>query len=153
MPLPNIFDAQVSDALVARINQLAPTSQPLWGKMHVAQMLAHCNVSYEYVYEPDKYKKPPGLLRFILQLFVKNAVVNEKPYKHNLGTAPDFKVSPDKDFDREKERLVSFIRRTQAMGQAHFEGKESNSFGKLSAAEWNNLFYKHLDHHLRQFGA
>jgi hypothetical protein len=152
MPLPNIFDARVSEELIGRINQLAPTSQPLWGKMHAAQMLAHCNVSYEYVYESHKYKKPSGLLKFILKLFVKGSVVNEKPYKHNLGTAPDFKVSADKEFEAERERLIGFIRRTQALGQAHFNGMESHSFVKLSAVEWNNMFYKHLDHHLRQFG-
>ena len=33
-----------------------------------------------------------------------------------------------------------------------FEGKESNSFGPLTKGEWNNMFYKHLDHHLSQFG-
>jgi len=24
--------------------------------------------------------------------------------------------------------------------------------GKLTAVEWSNMLYKHLDHHLRQFG-
>jgi len=26
-------------------------------------------------------------------------------------------------------------------------------FGKLSGKEWGELMYKHIDHHLRQFGA
>jgi hypothetical protein len=38
------------------------------------------------------------------------------------------------------------------LGEGYFNGLTSNSFGKLSTIEWNNLFYKHLDHHLRQFG-
>jgi hypothetical protein len=38
------------------------------------------------------------------------------------------------------------------MGADAFEGKESNSFGKLTASEWNIMMYKHLDHHLTQFG-
>jgi hypothetical protein len=38
------------------------------------------------------------------------------------------------------------------MDAAHFEGKESNSFGALNSTEWNNMLFKHLDHHLNQFG-
>ena len=33
-------------------------------------------------------------------------------------------------------------------------GKATHSFfGKLSGAEWGELMYKHIDHHLQQFGA
>ncbi|MCJ8164098.1 hypothetical protein MKJ04_04535 [Pontibacter sp. E15-1] len=35
-------------------------------------------------------------------------------------------------------------------GNTHWQ--ESHSFGRLSSQEWNNMFYKHLDHHLSQFG-
>ena len=57
----------------------------------------------------------------------------------------------DKDFGAEKSRLVSYIQKTQELGGSHFEGKESHSFGALSKEQWNNMFYKHLDHHLTQF--
>jgi hypothetical protein len=87
-----------------------------------------------------------------MKLFVKSAVVSEKPYKQNSPTGPDFKVSDTNNFNQEKERLIGFIEKTSSLGATYFEGKESHSFGKLTATEWNNMFYKHLDHHLRQFG-
>ena len=90
-------------------------------------------------------------MRLILKWMVKPTVVGETPYRHNSRTAPQFLVSSEKDFEREKVRLIDYIRKTQSLGAAHFEGKESNSFGPLSSLEWNNMFYKHLDHHLRQF--
>ena len=31
--------------------------------------------------------------------------------------------------------------------------KEHPFFGPLTSAEWDRLQWKHLDHHLRQFGA
>ena len=74
------------------------------------------------------------------------------PYKKNAQTAPYFIIADDRDFEEEKARLIGYIQRTQALGQAHFEGKRSHSFGVLSAQEWNTMFYKHLDHHLIQFG-
>ena len=55
-------------------------------------------------------------------------------------------------FDAERERLVAYLRRTRELGADHFDGKESHSFGPLTRTEWSNLFYKHLDHHLTQFG-
>ena len=151
MALPNVFTSEVSDSIIRRINALNPQSKPNWGKMSVAQMLAHCCVTYEYVYD-DKYKAPNFLVKLMLKLFVKNRVVNETPYKHDSRTAPDFIIANDRDFEAEKQRLVGFIKQTQALGASHFDGKESHSFGKLTQTEWNNMFYKHLDHHLRQFG-
>ena len=151
MALPNIFTKEVSDKVIQRINQLTPESQPQWGKMNVAQMLAHCNVTYELVYT-DKHTKPNAFMKFILKSFVKNSVVNEKPYKRNIPTGPQFLVSDQKSFDGEKNRLIEYIHKTQQLGASHFENEESHSFGKLSSTEWNNMFYKHLDHHLAQFG-
>jgi hypothetical protein len=149
--MKNIFKSEVCEEIIERINQLTVTSQPLWGKMNVAQMLAHCNVTYELVFE-NKHPKPNALLRLILKLFVKNVVVNEKPFKRNSQTAPAFIIATEKDFEIEKARLKAYIDQVQKLGSAYFDGKESHSFGVLKATEWNAMFYKHLDHHLNQFG-
>ena len=151
MPFPSIFTKDVSEKIIHRINQLKPTTQPQWGKMNVAQMLAHCNVTYELVYE-NKHPKPNFFMKFILKSFIKKVVTSETPYKHNLRTAPAFKITETKDFETEKKRLINYIKTTRQLGETHFDNKESHSFGKLSVTEWNNMFYKHLDHHLTQFG-
>ncbi|MCU0322096.1 MAG: DUF1569 domain-containing protein [Chitinophagaceae bacterium] len=151
MPLPNIFTQEVANQIIERINQLTATTQPKWGKMSVDKMLAHCNVTYEMVYE-NIHPQPNALIKFILKALVKNTVVNEKPYKQNSTTAAQFLIKDSKNFESEKQRLINFIHQTQALGEAHFNNKESHSFGKLTSTEWNNLFYKHLNHHLTQFG-
>ncbi len=148
--MKNLFDAVDTQATLDRINALSPDSQAQWGKMNVAQMLAHCNVAYEMVYT-DKHPKPGGFARFMLKLFVKNAVVGPKPYPKNGRTAPAFVIADARDFNKEKQRLVDYIKKTQELGADHFNGKENLSFGALSTNEWNVLFSKHLDHHLRQF--
>ena len=85
-------------------------------------------------------------------MFVKPIVVNEKPYKKSSQTAPEFLIKDERNFEKEKQRLINYIQKTEQMGAPAFEGKESHSFGPLSPQEWNNMFYKHLDHHLTQFG-
>ena len=62
-------------------------------------------------------------------------------------------ISADAKYLAEKARTKAYLRRVLSEGEAAFEGRESHSFGKLSSREWNNMFQKHLDHHLAQFGA
>ena len=149
--MKNIFSKEVTEELAIRIEALTPETNRIWGKMTVAQMLAHCNVTYEMVYT-DKHPKPNSFLRFILKLLIKNTVVNSTPYKKNGKTAPQFLMKDEKDFECEKKRLIDYLHKTQDLGSSYFDQKESHSFGKLMIEEWNNLFYKHLDHHLTQFG-
>jgi hypothetical protein len=89
--------------------------------MSVDQMLAHCCVSYEHVYEPNKHPKPNFFMGLILKLFVKSTVVSEKPYAHDGQTAPEFIITGDRDFAVEKARLIAYIRQTQELGETHFE--------------------------------
>ena len=147
----NIFEQETVSTVIERINQLKDGKNAEWGKMSAAQMLAHCNVQYEMVYE-DKHAKPNMFMKFMLKLLVKKKVVTDVPYPKNGQTAPQFVIKDDKNFEGEKKRLIDYLQKTQELGEAHFDGKESFSFGPLNLEEWNYMFYKHLDHHLKQFG-
>lgn len=149
--MENIFDLNIANQVQRRINALSSESMPLWGKMNVAQMLAHCNVTYHLAFD-ESIPKVKGGKKFFLKLFVKPIVVNEKPYSRNGRTAPDFLIVDEKNFKDEKSTLIANIKKAQELGQDYFDGRESHSFGALSGSEWNNMFYKHLDHHLNQFG-
>jgi hypothetical protein len=149
--MKNVFNQHDVADLINRINKLSPSSQPLWGKMSVDKMLGHCNVTYELVYD-NIHPKPGKFKAFILKLLVKPIVVGNKPYAKNSQTSPEFLIKNSRNFETEKARLIQYIKRTQELGEKAFEGKESHSFGPLKASEWNALFYKHLDHHLVQFG-
>lgn len=149
--MKTVFDPIGVHQILNRINRLTPETPAKWGKMNVAQMLAHCNVSYEMIYEKI-HPKPNPILKLFLKLVIKGKVVSDKPYPKNNPTAPAFIISDQKQFEKERTRLISYINQTLDNGPAFFDGRESHSFGKLSTAEWNNMLYKHLDHHLSQFG-
>lgn len=148
--MKNVFNPDDVNDIIKRINLLDSTSKPSWGKMDVAQMLAHCNVAYEMVYT-DKHAKPNFFKKMILKAFVKQTVVGLKPYPKNGRTAPQFLMTTEKDFENEKKALINYLIKTQNVGEDYFKDKESHSFGKLKITEWNTLFYKHLNHHLKQF--
>lgn len=149
--MQNIFDLNGAQTMISRVNKLKADTPAQWGKMNVSQMLAHCCVAYEMTYE-SKHPKPGAFQRFMLKIFVKSAVVGPKPYPKNGRTAPVFVVADERDFEKEKARLISYLEKTQQLGASHFDQKESHSFGALNTEEWNTMFSKHLDHHLTQFG-
>lgn len=149
--MKNAFNQDDVTEFIGRINKLTVDAKPKWGKMNVEQMLAHCNVTYEMIYD-NIHPKPNAFKRFMLKLIVKNIVVNDKPYKSNSQTAPEFIIKDARKFELEKQRLIDYLLKTQQLGPKHFDGKESLSFGVLNQQEWNNMFVKHLEHHLSQFG-
>lgn len=152
MALPSIFNPEMTAKQLDRLNKLTNETTPAWGKMNAAQMLAHLNVAYDITYEKVDIKAPSGFVKLMFKLFLKKIVVGEKPYSKNSRTAPYFLVSDDREFEAEKEKLAAYIRKVEKDGESFYDGKESPSFGKLTAQEWSNQYYKHLDHHFTQFG-
>lgn len=150
--MQDVFFAQDVQSYIDRINQLTPETQGKWGKMTVNQMLAHCNVPYALTFEPEKFPKPNFIVKFLLTRFVKPKVTNELPYKQSLPTSPVFVIANERDFEEEKKKLIGNIQRVQQLGREAFEGKINFNFGKMTAQDWNNMFAKHLNHHLSQFG-
>ena len=153
--MQNIFDRTVCDTHIARINKLVTTTRPQWGKMNAAQMLAHCSKPYEMVCDPNyeaDHKRPNAVIRFLLKSFLKPIVVGEKPYKKNSRTAPEFIIADERVLETERLRIIVYINQVQGLGAKYFDGKDNHSFGVMTGQEWNNLFAKHLEHHLVQFG-
>ena len=85
--IKNIFEEQVCNEIIQRINTLTTKSERLWGSMSVDQMLAHCNMPYAYTFMPEQFKKPNVFVKFLLKNFVKKMVVSPNPYKQNERTS------------------------------------------------------------------
>ena len=151
MSYPFVFKPSTIEENKSRLEALTNKVQPLWGKMNVAQMLAHLNITYDIAQGKLKVKMNP-IMGFILKTFIKKSIVGNKPYPKNSRTAPYFLVVDEKVFEDEKNKLLQNMEWAFEKGEAYFEGRPTGSFGKLTANEWSNLFQKHLDHHFKQFG-
>jgi hypothetical protein len=148
--MQNLFDPTDREAITRRLATLQPSSPRQWGKMNAGQMLAHCAVALE-VPCGDRVKKQAFIGR-VLAPFVRSSVLGDKPFSRNAPTDPDFKIAGDRDFGVEKKRLEALIDRFCGRGRSAPEGVVHSFFGRLSGEQWGRLMYKHLDHHLRQFG-
>lgn len=149
--MKNIFERTVCDELIKRIEAIKPDTVPQWGTMNAGQMFAHCCVMYEMVFD-GKDPVPGKVKRFFLRLLIKNWVTGSRPYPRNGRTAAAFKITDQKAFYDEQKRLIAYINQCESLGSEYFDGRDYPSFGKLTLKEWNGMFYKHLDHHLTQFG-
>lgn len=92
-----------------------------------------------------------GLLSFLFGKMTKKKLFTEKPWPKNLLNAPQFKMAEEKEFQKEKEKLVSYINRFAKEGYTIISSVHP-FFGKMSSQEWAVPGYKHMDHHLKQFG-
>ena len=149
--METIFEASRVDELKQRLQQLTPASQRKWGKMNPAQMLAHCSAGIEMA--TGKIRPPRALIGRIIGPAVKRVAIRDhEPMRRNSPTSRELLVTEDRDFALEQRRLSELIDRFAAAGPAGCTSHPHAFFGPLTPDEWGILMYKHLDHHLRQFG-
>ena len=146
----NLFNQADVSQILARIEKLTPDSQRKWGKMNVAQMLAHCTISMETA--SGRHVIPRLFIGRIIAPLVKAKVLGPKPFGKNSPTDKSFKFSDNRNFEEEKATTIRTIQLFFEAGPAGCTYHPHPFFGKLSPEQWSVLQWKHLDHHLRQFG-
>jgi hypothetical protein len=119
--------------------------------MNPAQAAAHLSAALEMAV--GKVNPPRSLVGRLFGGFVKNlALGDDKPFKRNSPTAKELVVVDTRDFEAERARLLSLIEQFSTGGPAACTTHPHAFFGPMTSDEWGRLQYKHLDHHLRQFG-
>jgi hypothetical protein len=150
----NLFEPILVEETKQRVLQLHPQSQRLWGKMTVAQTLAHCASGLEMAMGVIKPKRAP-FPGYVIGLLIKPLVFgNDKPMRRNSPSLPElFSADPAQcDFDRERCSLIAAIDRFAQERAACCSQHPHPFFGPLAPQQWAIIMYKHIDHHLRQFG-
>jgi hypothetical protein len=147
----DLFDPTAYREIIARIDSLNAGSQPLWGKMNVAQMLSHLQAPVVIGLGDVKLKQ--RLIGLLFGRIAKKKLFGNEPFKRNLPTDPSFVRKDTHDFETEKQKLKETLQRFHDGGPEALTKDPHPFFGKLTTEEWSTSMYKHLDHHLRQFGA
>jgi len=150
--MKNLFDATVASQLQNRLQNLQANSERHWGKMTAPQMLAHCSIGLQWAVGEMVPEKLPLPLRLMGRLVKPLVFRNEDPLKKNSPTAKSLIIADQRDFDHERQRISNLIDKFAQGGPARCTTNPHSFFGKLTPEQWATLMYKHLDHHLRQFG-
>lgn len=146
----SIFNLDDKNDIINRLDQLHPDSKPMWGKMSVSQMLAHCIVPTKISTGDVSGKR--NIFGILFGKMAKKRMVSEAPFKKNLPTDPSFVVKHNPDFYESQEALKTLIEKLYNTDKNELLQRKHPFFGKLTLDEWGLLNYKHFDHHLRQFG-
>ncbi|MES2881009.1 MAG: DUF1569 domain-containing protein [Bacteroidota bacterium] len=146
----NLLHKGATEKLISRIQNLTPQSMPQWGSMAPTEMLLHCNKVNEYLLTAQPQKKPTS----IKQYFTRWVVLYIMPGYPKGAQAPKKVITKGLadplDFEKEKQNFIEIIHRFPNHGlplTLHHP-----YFGGLTTKQWGLAAWKHVDHHLRQFG-
>ncbi|NND62025.1 MAG: DUF1569 domain-containing protein [Flavobacteriaceae bacterium] len=146
--MKSLFEPEAFAEINERVEKLDENSIRQWGKMSHGQMVHHCQGPLNIVLQKNDYGLKPN---WIFKTFFKHALWNDKLWRKGLPTVPQFKEREPRDFKVEKAKLQELIKE---FGEKSDQlGNDPHpSFGKITKEQWGKMQYKHLDHHLRQFG-
>jgi hypothetical protein len=152
--MKDLFDPILVADTEQRILQLRPDSERQWGSMAVAQTLAHCTSGIEMAMGVIHAKRAPFPANLLGPLIKPLVFRDDKPMRRNSPSSPElFYADPTQcELQRERSRLIAAIDSFTSQGEACCTSYPHPFFGPLKPEQWAILMYKHVDHHLRQFG-
>ena len=147
--MKSVYNSSDNAELIARIELLHADSAPLWGKMNVAQMLGHCQRAVEVGTGLLELRR--SAVGFVFGRMALKQLMN-KPIKRNIPTDKNFLIPSNVEFEKEKNQLIELYSKLVVNGPTSITTKKHPFFGEMTEDEWDVLLWKHLDHHLLQFG-
>ena len=149
--MKNLFDTNVKQEIIFRIEKLTPGTKAVWGKMNVNQGMRHMSMAFDIPtgkLNPTPVKVP-SMPKWLLKFFL----ISIKPPKERAETFKEMNtvangINPP-DFEAERGNLKKAI---DVFVNASTFIPENKIAGKFNKDDWGKLNYNHTDHHLRQFG-
>jgi hypothetical protein len=146
--MKSVFNPAVHRELQERVQRLKPRQEAQWGKMSAAQMVAHLTDSLRMASGELECTPKKVPIRFSP---LKELVLYVLPIPKGVPTVPELIARKPGEWTAEiadlREQLNGLVERgAEALAPSH------PAFGALSPKQWGVLVYRHMDHHLRQFG-
>ena len=146
--MESLLEQTVYQEIKSRMAKLTEKSERQWGKMSVGQMAWHCQYPLKLAIK-NKENNSKG--NWLIKTFFKKSLYNDKPWRKNLPTAPQLKAKEPKDFTAEFNELSKLVDEFKNL-QDRDTWYPHPTFGAFTKEQWGQMQYKHLDHHLTQFG-
>ena len=147
--MKSVFHQADRLALAHRLDAVTTASTPLWGRMDSRQMLAHLSDGVRMALGELDVRPKGGPLRFAP---LRHAIIYWVPFPKGAPSAPELLARRAEDWDAERAALKHLLERLGALEGAR-EWPDHPAFGRMRSRDWGALMHKHVDHHLRQFGA
>ena len=136
--------------VLRRLARLAPDAQPGWGRRTAPRMVCHVGDALR-VALGERAMRPPRSRRFT-RFPLKHLFLYVIPMPRNLPTARELLSTAPSDFEQDRRVCADLVRRFESCPSSG-KGPGHQGLGVLTWPQWGVLQWRHLDHHLRQFGA
>lgn len=148
----SLLDPDVRNSVIARLKKLSPQSSRQWGRMTPHQAMCHLGDSFKGVAGPKPLSSA--------ETFLNRTLVKWLALDTSIKWPPGVKTRPEVDQEIGGTRPVEFESDRRALETLieQFSRLTSNElqphpiFGRLTTEQWQRWGYRHVDHHLRQFG-
>lgn len=150
MPKTSLYDQATYEECLGRLQKINADTNPLWGKMNAAQMFSHCAEVVDVT--NGKALKVPFLIRAFFKGAIRKVVFGDQPYPKNSRTNKQFIKEGELDFEKERKNLLQSLAQFYTMPEEKAAATKHVLFGLTTREEKGWSMYKHLDHHLKQFG-
>lgn len=146
----SIYSKGAIEEISTRMNDLQADQLPLWGSMNPTEMLVHCNLANAAILASPKTTQSPSMKQRLYKFIFFHV---KKDFPKGARGAKRFDVKgkvDEKTFEEEKSKFQHLLSKF-----AHLDRKleaQHPIFGALSHNYWGKFVWKHLDHHLKQFG-
>lgn len=146
----NLLYQQTADSIIERAKKLKPDNKAGWGEMNATEMLLHANLCNEEIFMPVTSRRSTTFKQYLLRVIALYFAPHfKKGIKGDKQKETTGKIDNSK-FEEQRERFIALIKKfpqyKQPITLSHI------AFGNISTREWGIAAYKHMDHHLRQFG-
>ena len=145
--MPTLLNPADREAILQRLRRLQPTARPRWGTLTAPKLVCHLADNLRVSLGDVPVRRIDTLpSRTLLKWLVVYSPMRPPPGK--IQTAPEMLTSAPTTWGEDMARVEQLIARMAAAPATAIHP----FFGPLSAGGWGRLGWKHLDHHLRQFG-
>jgi hypothetical protein len=146
--MPTLFDPSARAKLVSRLSGLTPDRRPLWGRLDAARVQTHLAAQLRMALGDLTCRSKNTPFRYPV---VRELIIYVLPWPKGAPTAPELLATEPADFEADRQALIQLVERMGTRNPEEPFG-EHPAFGPLSRRAWGVLGWRHLDHHLRQFG-
>jgi hypothetical protein len=152
--MKTVANPKVLQAVVKRLGTIRPDSARHWGTLTPHEMLCHLGDASDMVLGARPRKTPvPERSRPLLKWL---GLWSPIPWPHGRPTNPmhDPRAEGTRPtvFAKDLARVIDGVERIGAAAPGSLIPTHG-LFGIMSLHDWQRWAYRHIDHHLRQFGA
>ena len=144
--MPTLLDSADRAALLERLRRLQPSTRPQWGTFTAPRLVCHLADALRIGLGDRTAQRVDTLVsRTLVKWLVVYSPLRPPPGK--IQTAPEMLATEPTSWAEDLATLEQLVARSATPAAAVHP-----FFGPLTPDGWGRLGWKHMDHHLRQFG-